>query len=71
MAALFSSSSMSMYLFRQTSSITSTVLRKLEAAPRVWVNRARLKFARRPCSRTTNSSMTNATGLILRSTESV
>ena len=42
-------------------------LRKLDAAPWVWVNRARQSLARCPCSRTTKSSITNETGLILRS----
>lgn len=65
--AFFSSSTTSMQRARQTSSIMSTTLRKLEAAPRVWVKRARQRLARRPCSRTTKSSMTKETGLIFKS----
>lgn len=64
----FSSSSTSMDRERHTSSTMSTTLRKLEAAPCVWVKRARQRLARRPCSRTTYNSMTKATGFIFRST---
>lgn len=67
MASFFSWSSTSMQRARQTSSMMSITFLKLEAAPFVCVNRAMQRLARRPCSSTTNNSMTNETGLIFKS----
>ena len=69
MASFWFSSSTSMPRPRHTSSTISTTLRNEVAAPRVWVNRATQRFARRPPLRIAKISIIIETGLILRSKE--